>query len=171
MRLTAIAVFMALAFACGSMASKPNRAMVEAMEKSMDRKMTVLWPGDPAEVMGLTQGVYITGYGAVFMSEVNLAPAAGITPFHPQASQEEIKRTHEKKVSRMAKLRDAMQGMLVDSAKSLDAVPADEQVVLGVSLFYWNWEDKSGMPAQIVMHAPKRVLLQADKASIVIEEF
>ena len=35
------------------------------------------WPDDPVAVIGLTQGAYIDGYGAVFMSEVNLAPAAG----------------------------------------------------------------------------------------------
>jgi len=150
--------------------------MIDAMEKSLDRKLSGLWPDDPVEVMGLTQGAYISGYGAVFMDEINLAPAAGISPFHPTISAEEAKRTHDKKVARLVKLREAMQQMLVDSAKSLDAVPVDEQVAVGVSLFYWNWENHDGLPAQIVMHAPRKLLLQfkpgaADKASIVSEEF
>jgi hypothetical protein len=110
------------------------------------------------------------------MSEINLAPAAGITPFHPTVSPDEIKRTHDKKVQRIAALRNSMRDMLIDSAASLDSVPADEQVALGVSLFYWTWENREGLPAQIVMHAPKKLLLQAkagtaDKGAIAFDEF
>jgi len=57
---------------------KVNRGMIEAMQHSLDNKLSGLWPQDPAEVLGLSQGTYIQGYGAVFLSEVNLAPAAGI---------------------------------------------------------------------------------------------
>ncbi len=54
---------------------KVNRGMIEAMEHSLDGKLTGLFPQDPAEVMGVPQGTYIRGYGAVFLGEVNLAPA------------------------------------------------------------------------------------------------
>ncbi len=67
-------------------------------------------------------------------------------------------------MQRMAAIRTAMRGMLVDSARSLDSVPADEQVALGLSLFYWKWENRDGLPAQIVMHAPRKVLLQSSGA-------
>src|SRR5277367_5594803 len=97
---------------------KVNRAMIEGMQHSLDNKLSSLWPQDPAEVIGLSQGVYIQGYGAVFQGEVNLAPAAGITPFHPSVSADEVRRTHEKKVQRMAAVRAAMRAMLVDSARS-----------------------------------------------------
>ncbi len=122
----------------------------------------------------MSQGTYIQGYGAIFLGEVNLAPAAGISPFHPTVSADEIRRTHDKKMQRMAAIRTAMRAMLVDSARSLDSLPADEQVALGLSLFYWKWENRDGLPAQIVMHAPRKVLLQsasAEQASIASEEF
>ncbi len=114
----------------GSLADSPkvNRGMIEAMEHSLDNKLSGLWPQDPAEVLGVSQGAYVQGYGAVFLSEVNLAPAAGISPFHPTVNADEVRRTHEKKVQRMAAIRAAMRAMLVDSARSLDSVPADEQV-------------------------------------------
>ena len=67
-----------------------------------------------------------------------------------------------------------MRSMLVDSARSLDSVPADEQVAVGLSLFYWTWENREGLPAQIVMHAPRKDLLQAAKAEqapVALEEF
>ena len=153
---------------------KVNRSMIEAMQHSLDNRLSGLWPQDPAEVLGLSQGTYIQGYGAVFLSEVNLAPAAGISPFHPSVGPDEVRRTHEKKLQRMSALRSAIRAMLVDSARSLDSVPADEQVAVGLSLFYWKWENREGLPAQIVMHAPRKMLLQAasaEQSSIASEEF
>jgi hypothetical protein len=176
MRIAAIALLSLCALPGGSLADSPkvNRGMIEAMERSLDHKLSGLWPQDPVEMVGLSQGTYIRGYGAVFLGEVNLAPAAGITPFHPSVNADEIRRTHEKKMQRMATIRTAMRAMLVDSARSLDSVPADEQVALGLSLFYWKWENRDGLPAQIVMHAPRKALLQssgAEPASIATEEF
>lgn len=146
-----------------TLADKPrvSRAMLEQVESRLEARFTGIWPQDPVEVVGVPQSAYINGYGAVFMGKVNLAPAAGITPFHPAIKPEEIKRTHDKKVQRMDQLRTAMRAMLIDSAASLDSVPADEQIAFGVSLFYWNWENHDGLPDQIVMHAPKKVLLAA----------
>jgi hypothetical protein len=176
MRIGAVALLVLCALPGGSMADSPrvNRAMIAGMQHSLDRKLSGLWPQDPAEVLGLSQGTYIQGYGAIFLGEVNLAPAAGISPFHPTVSADEVRRTREKKLQRMAALRTAMRAMLVDSARSLDSVPTDEQVAVGISLFYWKWENREGLPAQIVMHAPRRVLLQpgtTEQASIVSEEF
>jgi hypothetical protein len=176
MRLAAIALFSLCALPAGSLADSPkvNRGMIEAMQHSLDNKLSGLWPQDPAEVLGLSQGTYIQGYGAVFLGEVNLAPAAGISPFHPAVSADEVRRTREKKLQRMAALRTALRAMLVDSARSLDSLPADEQVAVGLSLFYWKWENREGLPAQIVMHAPRKALLQsasAEQAAIASEEF
>ena len=176
MKIAAVALLALCALPGGSLADSPkvNRGMIEAMQHSLDNKLSGLWPQDPAEVLGLSQGTYIQGYGAIFLGEVNLAPAAGISPFHPTVSADEVRRTHEKKVQRMAAIRTAMRAMLVDSARSLDSVPSDEQVTLGLSLFYWKWENRDGLPAQIVMHAPRKALLQsgtAEQASIASEEF
>ena len=175
MRIAAVVSLLLCALPAGSLADKPkvNRAMIEAMEHSLDRKLSSLWPGDPMEVVGLTQGAYVQGYGAIFMGEVNVAPAAGITPFHPSATPDEIKRTREKKLQRMAQLKVAMREMLADSARSLDSVPAEEQVAVGISLFYWKWENREGLPAQIVMHAPRKALLAAtaEQTAIASEEF
>jgi len=174
MRIAAVALLSLCALPAGSLADSPkvNRGMIEAMERSMENKISGLWPLDPAEVLGVSQGAYIQGYGAIFLTEVNLAPAAGISPFHPTVSADEIRRTHEKKAQRMGAIRNAMRAMLVDSARSLDSVPPDDQVAVGLTLFYWKWENHDGLPAQIVMHAPRKALLQsADQAPIASEEF
>src|SRR5580658_1426754 len=176
MRTLLIASILAGALPTGSMAYGPkvNRTMIEAMQHGLDSKLTGLWPSDPVEVLGVSQGTYIRGYGAVFLGEVNLAPAAGISPFHPTIKPEEVVRTHDKKLQRMAALRTTMRAMLMDSARSLDAVPPDEQVAVGISLFYWTWENHEGLPAQIVIHAPRKALLaaaNAEQAQISAEEF
>jgi hypothetical protein len=176
MRTLLIASILLSALPAGSMADGPkvNRGMIEAMEHSLNGRLRGLWPQDPAEVVAVTQGTYIHGYGAVFLGEVNVAPAAGITPFHQTVNADEIRRTHEKKLQRIATLRTAMRAMLMDSARSLDSVPPDEQLAVGLSLFYWKWENREGLPAQIVMHAPRKALLEAanaEQAQIASEEF
>src|SRR5579872_3467593 len=103
MRVAAVALLTLFALPGGSIAGdapKVNRGMIEAMQHSLDNKIAGLWPQDPAEVVGIPQGTYIQGYGAIFLGEVNLAPAAGISPFHPTVSADEVRRTHEKKVQR-----------------------------------------------------------------------
>lgn len=176
MKTLLIASILLSALPAGSMAdnARVSRGAIEAMEHSLDRKLAGLWPQDPAEVVGVPQGAYIQGYGAVFLGQVNLAPAAGISPFHPTVSADEVRRTHEKKMQRMGALRSTMRAMLVDSARSLDSVPGDEQIAVGLSLFYWTWENREGMPAQIVMHAQRKALLEAhsaEQAPIVTQEF
>jgi hypothetical protein len=163
MKTPVVAGLLLCALSTSSMADKPRvpRAMLEQAESILDAKFTAIWPQDPVEVVGVPQSAYLNGYGVVFMSKVNLAPAAGITPFHPTIKPDEIKRTHDKKVQRMDQFRATMRTMLVDAAASLDSVPPDDQIALGVSLFYWNWENHDGLPNQIVMHAPKKVLLAA----------
>jgi hypothetical protein len=59
----------------------------------------------------------------------------------------------QRKLDRLPKLRDMMREALVVSAGMLDAVPANEQVVISVSLPRYNWEDSTGLPSQIVMQA------------------
>jgi hypothetical protein len=52
-----------------------------------------------------------------------------------------------------------MRETMLASAGSLDRLPMDERLVLGVSLFYNPWEDASGMPRQIIMLAQRKALL------------
>jgi hypothetical protein len=143
------------------MADKPkvNHAMIQAMADSVDSQLRGIWPGDPVEVIGLTQGTYISGSGAVFVSEVNLAPSSVISPFHPAFTADELKRVHDKKMNRLPKLKSAMQEVLLHSAGSLDSVPGEEQIALGITLWYWRDENREGLPAQIVIHAQKRALV------------
>src|ERR1700730_2200183 len=125
MRNVCVVGLLLCALPAGTMADKPNvsRAMVKTMEESMDQKFQTLWPDNPVQVVGLTQGAYINGYGAVFMSELNLATGPTISPFHPNISPDEVKRIHEKKLSRLAQLKATMHQLFVGSTRSMDPVP------------------------------------------------
>ncbi len=172
MRLTTVFLLLcALPF--GSMADKPkvSLALIKAMEESVDNHLLRLWPNDPVEMIGVTRSAYISGSGVVFVAGVNLAPSAGISPFHKTITPDESKRIHDKKLSRVPKLKAAMQEWLLNAAGTLDPIPADEQIALGITLWYWSGENTEGLPAQIVMHGPKRALLdiktgRADKATL-----
>jgi hypothetical protein len=74
-------------------------------------------------------------------------------------TKEEVARVHQRKVERLPMLKRAMREMLVASGASLDDVPATEQVVVGVTLFFFNWEDRTGVPGQMVMQAQRQALL------------
>lgn len=163
-------------------ADKPrlSRASVAAMEQNLDKKLATLLPEDPITLIGLTQGAYITGYGVVFMGEVNLAPSAGITPFHQSITKEEVTRIRQKNIDRLPKLRQVMQDALLSSSAFLDGLGSDDQIAVAISLFHFNWENVTGVPSQIVMHGPKKTLLavQSGRAerstlasAVAVEEF
>jgi hypothetical protein len=159
----------ALTVQAGSRADEPmkiDQAAFTKVSDIVDHRLRTLWPDYPAELVGVSHAVYIRGYGAVVTGEVNLAPSSGITPFHQTITKDDVARAHQKKVQRMPELRTAMQALLVQSASELRDVPDSEEIAIAVSLFYWVWEDKSGLPTQVVMHAPKKALLAAVKDTL-----
>lgn len=137
----------------------PARAEIEAVEKSFDNRLKRFNLESPMEVLGLTRGLYLQGYGVVFSAEVNLLLLPGISPFRPTVSREEVVRIRAAKLKRLPELRQLMQQMLLDSAGALDRVPENEQLVLGISLFSQSWEDRTGVPSTILMQAQRRALL------------
>jgi hypothetical protein len=137
----------------------PSRGEISAMERSFDQRLQRFSIDTPMELLGMTRGLYLTGFGAVFTAEVNLVQTPGISPFRPTISKEDIARIKAAKVKRLPELKTMMREMMLTSAGSLDRLPLDQQMVLGVSLFYNSWEQSAGMPRMITMQAPKRALM------------
>jgi hypothetical protein len=133
-----------------------------AMENSLDRAIERASLDDPFYLLGSTRCVYLAGYGAVFSSEVDLLATAAPNPFRQSGyPKEEVAKLKHKKQNRIIILRKNMRDMLVAAASSLDGVPANEQIALAVSIPYYKFEDSSGMPRQILMQAPKKILVDA----------
>ena len=146
-----------------------KRASLTAMEQSFDQRLSRL-SDDPYLLVGMTRGIYLEGYGAVFTAEVSLANGLAPNPFRPAITKDDIVRIHAKKLERLPALRQSMRDMLLSSAASLDDVPAGEQIVVGVSLLYRPEEDRSGMPGQILMQGVKSKLLDAKLGRISLDQ-
>jgi hypothetical protein len=138
-----------------------SRISVAAMEDSIDDKVARIQIDDPYQMVGGTRGIYINGYGVVFTSELDLVANNLVSPFRPQVKKEDLTRLKLKKQQRIVVLKQNMRKMLMSTAASLDGVPVNEQVVLGITLHYFPWEDAAGLPRQIVMLAPRKLLLEA----------
>lgn len=155
-------------------AQKPqvSRSELSAMEKSLDERIKRFNIDSPMEILGLTRGVYLEGYGAVFTAEVNLVQTPGLSPFRPaEFSKEEIARVRQAKLQRMPQVRQMLRDFLVASSQSLDRVPPQEQIAVALFLLSKPWEDKTGLPQQILMHARRQALLdvatnRADRSTL-----
>jgi hypothetical protein len=137
-----------------------NREALATVERGFDGRVARLGQEEPFDLLGNTRGVYLEGYGAVFSADVSPIVTPGISPFRPTITKEMVDRIHKKKLERIPLLKQAMREMLVSAAAALTAVPSNEQIAVAVTLLYYSWEDKSGMPTQILMQAPKSRLLE-----------
>ncbi len=152
-------LFVTALLACTLFAAPVNRGLLNTVETSMNKRIRALNPTEEFLLLGLTHGVYLEGYGCVFTATVNLAEGPGISPFRQQVPEPERAALRKKKLERLPALRDAMREMLVNAAGVMDPVPTEEKLVMAVKLFHHPHEDSTGLPAQIVMQAPRRTLL------------
>ncbi|MEJ5367941.1 MAG: hypothetical protein WHT08_06470 [Bryobacteraceae bacterium] len=151
---------LALAAALPGQNARPTRQEIAALEKSFNQRLARLDLERPVEVLGMTRGVYLDGYGVVFTAEINLAPAPGLSPFRPALSKEEVARIRELKLKRLPQIKALMQQLLLAAAQSLDRLPADEHVALALLLWSNPWEDAAGLPRAIQMQGRKGALLE-----------
>ena len=156
-----VILLLAAAAALSAAQAPVTRGALVPVEQRFDDSLKRLNLDDPFFLIGPTRAVYLEGYGLLLTAEVNLANLPGISPFHPNITKEDIARVHATKLQRLPKLKDLMRDMLVNCASTLDKVPANERVAIAVSLPSKPAEDTTGLPAQILMLAPRKDLLAA----------
>ena len=172
-----LAVLLVVLLPAAQMDKPPvTRAALVPIEKRIDARLGRPAQEEPYDLLGNTRAVYLEGYGVVFTTEVGLLQLPPITPFNPSFSKEDIQMIHQRKAAKLPLLKQAMREMLAASAASLPALPADNQVAVAVTLFYFSWEDRSGLPSQILMQASRKSLAgkpvnDALTASIRLQEF
>jgi hypothetical protein len=148
-----------------SAASAPrvSRPLLQSTEKSLDDRIRKLWDDNPYLLLGNTRGVYLESYGAVFTAEIDLV----VNPtslMHANVNKDEIVKFHQKKLERIVPLKKALVNALVACASTLDTVPPEEQITIVAFLSSHSWEDMTGIPTQITVQAPKKKLLDAQRA-------
>jgi hypothetical protein len=127
------------------------------LEKEMDGRLGATGAADPCIVLGLTRGLYVNGFGAIFTSEVDLVNSPALGLFRNTISPEEKAAIHKRKLAHVQMLQQTMRDMVLSLAASpaLNMAESD-QIVVAVRLVYRPWEDTTGLPGQIVMHADRR---------------
>lgn len=171
---------LAILLAAGLLAAAPARVPREQLrnlERGFDQRLQRLSIDEPLDLMGNTRAIYIEKYGAVLTAEVNLVTGPAITPFRPELKPEEKERLRQRKLSRLPAMKQLMRDMMVTSATALKAVPAEEQIAVGITFFYNAWENTAGLPSQLVLQAPRKALtdfetgrIKADALAAAIQE-
>ena len=164
--LTLAGFVIALGATAGAIADTPAvpRAAIRAAELSLDERLSRTFPDNPSALVGTARGIYLEGYGAVFTAEMEPV-TDGTSLMNSTLRPEQKVEVLKKKVNRIPDLRKAMENALVETAASLDPVPLDEQVVLEVVIDRFLWEDGKGYPAELIVQAPRRKLLDIKHAN------
>jgi hypothetical protein len=143
-----------------------SREDLAFLERVFDSRIASYNPNDPFHLLGNTRGFYLEDYGVLFSSELNLVAAAVVTPFRPRYTPEQLEELRNKKITRLAELKNMMQTQMVDSALRLKSVPPEQRVAVGVSIFRFGWEDSRGIPSQVLMEARRQALLDFESGKL-----
>lgn len=151
-------LLLVLTLVAGLVVSKPlvKREFMIATENEFTQGMQA----HEIDVFGV-RGMYVEGVGVVFSTDVSLVYTPMANPFQQTFSPEQRQRIHEKKLKQVPVLIEQMRQAVLTSAGSLDALPLKENVIVGVTIGYQSWEDRSDLPSQIVVQAQKQKVLVA----------
>jgi hypothetical protein len=138
-----------------------TREIFKKLESDFDYELKVADPKNPMDVLGMTRGLYVPGFGVVFTTEVDLA-RSDIMPMFTKITAEEKSATRDRKLKHVDLLRRQMREMMATAARDLDFLGPNDQVVVAVRLLYQGWEDRTGLPEQIVMKADRRGVASGD---------
>jgi hypothetical protein len=176
MRLAVTAALLMAAVMPAAEGGKPRipRSLLAPLESSFDVRISKPGQAVPFDLLGNTRAVYLEGFGVVLSSEVNLV-VTSVSPFRPSITKEDAANIHRKKLAQLEVLKKAMRDLMISSAASLTSLPPGEQVAVAVTLFSYSWEQRAGLPSQILMQAPKAALLksagQGLESALKVEEF
>jgi hypothetical protein len=147
-----------------------KRVAMQSAERNVDARLAGANSADPVDLTGNSRGIYLPGFGVVMTAEIAIVRLPGPSPFHLTFTAEEKAKARARKAQALPKVREAMKAALINAAGDLQTVPLNEKIILAVNLFYWSWEDSSGLPAQIVMQATRQQLVSKLEA-IQVQEF
>ena len=160
--------FVSLALAAVLIARAQGLKMttLEDLEHRFEAKLGQTPGPFPFEVLSPAPAIYVPGVGVVLSSIVSLSYLDQPNPFRGPFTPKELAEFRDRKLKRVPVLEQSMREVMAETAAAsdMDPVPPNERIVLGVTLFYFKWEDSNGLPRQITMTAEKQKLLQALRA-------
>lgn len=142
-------------------AGGPPPAEIEAVQKACDQAIRGYSIDAPLDHLLPTHGVYVDGFGAVFVTDVNLISLPPLWGFGGHIAPGEIKRIHDSKLKRLPAVRQLMTQMLFDASKTLVHLPPDESILLHFNFYSMELEDRTGLPKMMTIQGKKKDLLEA----------
>ena len=164
---TKLFVCLALSVASAAAAQQPSAqggpppAEIEAEQKACDAAIRGYSIDAPIDHLLPTHGVYVEGYGAVFVTDVNLIALPPLWGFGGRIAPGELKRIHDSKVKRLPAVRQLMTQMLLDAAKTLIHLKPEESILLHFNFYSMDLEDRTGLPKSMSVQGKKKDLLEA----------
>jgi hypothetical protein len=141
------------------MLAAPRQSM-QTVEKLIDTRLYALGTAnDPVDMLCCSRGVYLSNFGAIFLSEMSLIVTPGSGLIRPAITEDLKRQVHQKKIDRLPALRKAMGDLLRTAAQNLPQAPDSQIFVVAVRLDYLSWEDRTGLPDQVVARADRRSIL------------
>jgi hypothetical protein len=161
--------FLLAATAFLSTAQTIKYTSLEGLEQNFEDRLKKNPGKFPFEIISNANAIYVPGSGVTLTCRVNLVYATLESPFRPAPpTPEEFETLRLNKVAKVPILEKNMQDYLADAAVNpqLDAVRPNEQLAIGVTLFYFPKENTTDLPHRIFMSAEKQKLQQARRDKI-----
>jgi hypothetical protein len=138
---------------------RPDGAVIAKIESGFENRLRGLDSSEPFVLLGATSGVYVGGYGVVFTTPLDLATTPQTSPFQPVIPKAQAAVVHQRKLAHLPLLRKAMADTVAAAANQLKTLAPGEKIVFAVRVFYLDWEDRTGLPSQIVASADRESAL------------
>jgi len=144
--------------------SRVSRASILAVEGSVDQTLKAP-SAEPYELLGLTRGTYLEGYGTLFTFEVDLVSTGGLLtvgPFGRPLTADQLAKLRDRKLKKLPELKETMRSLIVNAGSTLEGLPPNERIAMEAILLN-NPGEKNGkeIPRRIFMSAEKQKLLDA----------
>ena len=148
-----LALLVSLFFAIGH---PPPRHELADAERTIDNAIQRKWSEDPLVLIGGTRAFYVDGFGVVMTAELNLVTGPSVNPFNPVLSPETKALYRKRKLDRLPQMRDLMATTLGQAKVWFPTLKDDDQIVIGVQLYRYSWEDPAGIPSQVTWQTLKK---------------
>src|SRR5262249_42712996 len=134
------------------------RAQLTQVESQVDDRLVRV--NNTMNLVRKTRGLYLKGIGVIFTTEVDVV-RPDYNPFFPLNDQQKAE-YKDRKIASLPLLRSVMKKAVVDLCSQFTTLPPDEQVVVSVLIYRYDWDQN--VPVQMVAQGTKSKIADAVKA-------
>jgi hypothetical protein len=106
-------------------------------------------------------GVYVEGFGVVLITDVNLVALPPLFGFTGGVTDKDKLRIHDSKVKRFPAVRELFARVTADMAGGLERLSPEENVLLRVNFYNFEFENKNDLPKRLTIYGRKKDLVDS----------